>query len=174
MKTSENNPPKLFVKFFRWFCHPDFREEIEGDLFEMYRKYSEPFGEKKANLFFIKEVLLLLRPSLVGNINQLTHLNSTVMMSKNRRLLGILAIIAGLLLIPFIAMQLSDEVQWGIFDFMVMGFLLLSVGLFCEFVLRKVKTIQTRIIICGAVLLAFLLVWAELAVGVFGTPFAGH
>jgi hypothetical protein len=39
--------------------------------------------------------------------------------------------------------------------------------------LRKFKSTKQRIFIVGFVLLAFFLVWAELAVGIFGTPFAG-
>lgn len=174
MQTPENNPPKLFVKFFRWFCNPDFQEEIEGDLFERYKNYAEQHGKEKAKWFFMKEVLLLFRPTLIGNINHLTNLNSTTMITKNKRLVGILATIFGLLLIPFVAMQFSKEVNWSIFDFVVMGILLLSVGLFIELVLRKVKTTKNRIIICGAIIIAFLLVWAELAVGIIGTPFAGN
>ena len=69
--------------------------------------------------------------------------------------------------------QFTEEVDWGILDFVVMGILLLSVGLAIEFVLRKVKNTQYRLLFCGGILLAFFLVWAELAVGIFGTPFAG-
>jgi hypothetical protein len=43
----------------------------------------------------------------------------------------------------------------------------------CELVLRKVKKIGHRIAICAALLVALFLIWAELAVGIFGTPFAG-
>lgn len=96
------------------------------------------------------------------------------MIAKNRRLIGIMATITGLLFTPFIAMQFSKEVNWSIFDFIVMGILLLSTGLLCELVLRKVKKNKNRIIICSAVLFVFLLVWAELAVGIFGTAFAGN
>lgn len=96
------------------------------------------------------------------------------MIKNNKRLIVILVTITGLLLIPFFAMQFTNEVNWNIFDFIVMGILLLSTGLLCELVLRKMKTIKSRIIICGAVLTIFLLVWAELAVGIFGTPFAGN
>lgn len=91
----------------------------------------------------------------------------------NKRLMIILAIVVTLLSIPLIAMQFSEEVDWDIFDFTVMGALLLGTGLLCEFVLRKVKTLQNRILLCGAILLVFFLTWAELAVGIFGTPFAG-
>lgn len=92
---------------------------------------------------------------------------------KNKRLLLILSAVAILLLIPLITMQFTNEVVWNSFDFIVMGILLLSTGLLCEFVLRKVKSLQGRIIICGAILFALFLIWAELAVGIFGTPFAG-
>lgn len=85
----------------------------------------------------------------------------------------ILAIVVTLLSIPLIAMQFSDQVDWDIFDFTIMGVLLLGTSLLCEFVLRKVKTLQNRILLCGAILLVFFLIWAELAVGIFGTPFAG-
>jgi hypothetical protein len=39
--------------------------------------------------------------------------------------------------------------------------------------MRKVKKIEHRVAICAALLLALALVWIELAVGIFGTPFAG-
>lgn len=92
---------------------------------------------------------------------------------KNTRLIIILSLVVILLLIPLIAMQFTNEVDWDIFDFTIMGFLLFGTGLLCELVMRKVKSIKIRLIICGVILLALFLVWAELAVGVFGSPFAG-
>jgi len=87
---------------------------------------------------------------------------------KNKRLFFILAAIAALLFIPFIA-----GFDWSSMDYVIMGFLLLVTGLSCEMVLRKFKGLKERILIVGIVLFAFFLVWAELAVGIFGTPFAG-
>ncbi len=92
---------------------------------------------------------------------------------KNKRLIIILLSSAILLLIPLVAMQFTNEVDWNIADFIIMGVLLIGTGLLCELVLRKVRSIKHRIIICGAVLFTFFLIWAELAVGIFGTPFAG-
>ena len=96
------------------------------------------------------------------------------MLRQNKILVWIILAVAVLLSIPLIAMQFTSEVNWDITDFIVMGILLLCTGFVCELVLRRVKTARNRIIICGVVLFAFLLVWAELAVGIFGTPFAGH
>jgi hypothetical protein len=92
---------------------------------------------------------------------------------ENKRLAIILTTAAILLSIPFFAMQFTDEVDWKLFDFIIMGILLFGTGLLCELVLRIVKSIKYRIIICAAVLFIFFLIWAELAVGIFGTPFAG-
>ena len=95
------------------------------------------------------------------------------MIMQNKRLIAILLTVAVLLLIPLIAMQFTDEVNWTLSDFVVMGILLLGTGLMCELLLRKVKKIGYRVVLVGIVLTAFLLIWLELAVGIFGTPFAG-
>ena len=92
---------------------------------------------------------------------------------QNKRIIAILLTAAALLSMPLIAMQFTTDVDWTASDFIIMGILLLGTGLLCEFVLRKFKKTSQRIIICGAVLLAFALIWAELAVGIFGSPFAG-
>jgi len=59
-------------------------------------------------------------------------------------------------------------------DFVVAGVLLFGTGLTIEFVLRKVKSKKNRILICGFILLVLLLLWIELAVGIFGSPIAGN
>jgi peptidoglycan/LPS O-acetylase OafA/YrhL len=92
---------------------------------------------------------------------------------KNKRWMIILAVVGVLLLIPLVAMQFTTEVNWSGFDFLVMGILLLGTGLVCELVLRTVKKRTNRLILCLVVLGVFVLVWMELAVGIFGTPFAG-
>lgn len=92
---------------------------------------------------------------------------------QNKRLSGIVLTVALLLLVPFVAMQFTTEVNWTASDFVIAGGLLLGTGLLCEFVLRKVKTLKHRVIFCTAILVVLLLVWIELAVGIFGTPFGG-
>ena len=79
-----------------------------------------------------------------------------------------------LLIIPLIAMQLTDEVEWSLFDFIIMGTLLLITGLMGEIIFKKVKKYKHRVILYVVVAITFLLIWAELAVGIFGTPFSGN
>jgi hypothetical protein len=92
---------------------------------------------------------------------------------KNKRLIYIVLSVALLLLIPLIAMQFTDEVKWTLSDFIAAGILLLGTGLLCELVLRTVRKPVTRIVFCTILLAGLILVWLELAVGIFGTPFAG-
>lgn len=92
---------------------------------------------------------------------------------KNLRLIGIFVGVAILLLIPLIAMRFTNEVDWDIFDFAVMGTLLLGTGLACEFVLRMVRSTGQRIVMCLSILVVLFVIWAELAVGIFGSPIAG-
>lgn len=94
-------------------------------------------------------------------------------MSISKRHLIILCSILVLLAIPFAAMQFSSEVNWSLFDFLVAGGLLLALGFSIDFVARKVKSFNNKIIAIVAIVILFLLVWAELAVGVFGTALAG-
>jgi phosphatidylserine synthase len=95
------------------------------------------------------------------------------MIIENKRFIGIVLIIVFLLLTPLIAMQFTNEVNWNLADFVLAGVLLLGTSLICEVVMRKVKETNHRIILCAAILVALLLIWIELAVGLFGTPFAG-
>ena len=96
------------------------------------------------------------------------------MIIKNKKLIGTMITVTLLLLIPIIAMRFTNEVNWNLIDFIVAGTLLLGTGLICELVIRKINKIKYRIALCVALLAALLLIWAELAVGVFGTQLSGN
>jgi len=173
MNQKAKKPSQIAMRFFYWFCRPDFREEIEGDLMEQYNNYYINYGYTKANRLFIKEVILLFRPSIIGNFNYLSNTNTMDIINQNKRLVTILAIAIAILFIPLIAMNLSNDVNWTLFDFIVVGVLLVGTGLTLEFILRKIKTLKYRIIFGIILFVVLFLIWAELSVGIFGTPFAG-
>jgi len=78
-----------------------------------------------------------------------------------------------LLLIPLIGMTITDEINWSPFDFFTMGSLLILLGFGINLVISRVKNLKYRVLYIGVILIIFMLIWAELAVGLFGTPFAG-
>ncbi|GAA4356474.1 hypothetical protein [Kangiella marina] len=84
-----------------------------------------------------------------------------------------LTAIGMILAIPLIAMQFTQEVNWSLSDFLIFGGLLACVGLTYEFIIRKFSHSIKRTVLTLALIAAFVLIWAELAVGIFGTPFAG-
>jgi len=88
-------------------------------------------------------------------------------------MIRILYIVGLLLLIPLIAMQLTNEVNWSFFDFIIMGGMLTITSLLIGIILKKVKNSKNRLILIVTIVMIFFLIWAELAVGLFGTPFAG-
>ncbi len=92
---------------------------------------------------------------------------------RNKRVILILSSALALLFIPFFGMFLTDQVNWKPNDFVIAGVLLIGTGLLCELILRKVRKGTYRLALVLLVLAVLLLVWVELAVGLFGTPFAG-
>lgn len=78
-----------------------------------------------------------------------------------------------LLSIPLIAMQFTQEVNWDVFDFLVafVFFSLLFTAI--EGILLWKASLKTKLISLLILLLAFMLLWAEMAVGIFNSPIAG-
>ena len=72
------------------------------------------------------------------------------------------------LLMPAIAMQFTEEVDWKLGDFLVMAILLVSFGTFFIVVSRKFS-VRSKRVIAALTVLSFLLVWAELAVGLLSS-----
>lgn len=90
--------------------------------------------------------------------------------SLGRVLLGTGAI----LLVPFIAMRFTREVNWTVLDFLVAGVLLAGIGSLYVLLTRKLRTPIQRRAVGGGLLLTLMLLWAELSVGIFGSPIAGN
>ena len=76
---------------------------------------------------------------------------------------------ASILLIPFIAMIFTKEVNWSLFDFIVMAVLLFSTGLMYVFVSSASNSASYKVASGIAAAAGFLLIWVNLAVGIIGT-----
>jgi len=76
---------------------------------------------------------------------------------------------AALLLIPLVAMQFDNGVDWSPFDFLVAGLLLFGTGLAYELVSRKMTGVVYRAAVGLALFTTLVLIWANLAVGLIGS-----
>lgn len=81
---------------------------------------------------------------------------------KNLRLICILIAVPALLLIPYLAMRFTDEVNWTALDFITMGVMLLVTGLAIEGALRVVKVTWQKAVAVTAILFGFVMVWGTL------------
>jgi len=88
--------------------------------------------------------------------------------------LGVVVLVTAIILaIPLVAMQFTEEVDWKLGDFLVIGTLLLGVGTIFVLGAEKLNSKLSRAVLGAVLFVILILIWAELAVGIFGTPFAG-
>ncbi len=87
--------------------------------------------------------------------------------SLRRSLIRVQAVTGALLLVPLIAMQFTTEVSWGPGDFLAAGALIFAAGTAIAVAGQRVRGSLRRGVIITAILFCAVLVWAELAVGIF-------
>lgn len=78
------------------------------------------------------------------------------------------SIAAGLLALPAIAMQFTEEVDWSAGDFAFAALIFGTVGGLLELAARSSASLAYRVGVSAAVGCAFLQVWINLAVGIIG------
>jgi hypothetical protein len=102
-----------------------------------------------------------------------TSLQEEVIMEKrqkfSRSILSVALRTALVLSVPLVAQQFTDEVNWSVADFLVMGVLIFSAGLSYVLITRYVTNIVHKAAIVMALGSTFLMIWANLAVGLIGS-----
>lgn len=79
-----------------------------------------------------------------------------------------------LLMLPFFAMQVTDEVNWTAGDFVFAGVMFGTVGLIAELAVRATRDWTYRFGVAAAVAAGFLTLWANGAVGIIGNEQDDH
>jgi len=74
-----------------------------------------------------------------------------------------------LLMVPLVAMQFTDEVDWNVFDFFIAGALLFGTGTLFVLILRVPENIVYKSAMGLAIGTTFFMIWANLAVGLIGS-----
>lgn len=70
-KLNEIQPPRLPLRFLRFFVKEDYLEEIEGDMEEIFQEQVEQHSLKKARRMYAWEIIKLLRPVLLKQLNHI-------------------------------------------------------------------------------------------------------
>lgn len=147
-------------------------------LLRLYpRLYRERFGEGMEQTFndLLREradnergLVVYALWMFVETLGGIMRENAAFLIAHKKRFVVMALVVAFILLIPLVAMQFTDEVNWTLADFAIMGCALFGVGLAYEFIARRPEPTMYRIA-CGVGLAAaFLLFWVNGAVGIIG------
>lgn len=122
----KKSPPRLFLKFFRWYCHPEMLGHIEGDMMELYAERLKQSSERKADLKFITDVILLCRPGIIRpmsikpNVNQYAMFKSyfkigwrNMLRSKGYSAINISGLAMGMMVALLIGLWIYDELTFN-------------------------------------------------------------
>ena len=85
----------------------------------------------------------------------------TIIAAKVTGLFALLLGTAAILLIPFVAMQFTGEVNWTTSDFVIAAVLLAATGMLFELATAKLHTRKSRLIAIAVIGFCFLFVWAD-------------
>jgi hypothetical protein len=151
----------LYAKLLRLYSRPHYEHFGEG-MDQTFNDLLQERAKEERGLFAF--ALWMFVETSAGIIRE----NLTIMTQQNKNIIRIALATAFLLLVPLVAMQFTDEVAWGPFDFVVAGTLLFGTGLTYELVARRMGSIAYRAAVGIAVAAALLLVWINLAVGIIG------
>lgn len=91
------------------------------------------------------------------------------MKMNKKRLLGWAVFVIIALLIPLVAMNFTDEINWKLADFIIMAIALSGIGILYEIIAQKSKNKIYRLAFGIGLLAAFLLMWVSGAVGIIGS-----
>jgi len=78
-------------------------------------------------------------------------------------------VVVGILLVPLLATLLTDAVDWSVADFVVAAAILIAAATTTQLTARRFGSSHYAPYAIAAVGLVFVLIWLELAVGIFGT-----
>ncbi len=87
----------------------------------------------------------------------------------SRAIVAVMLVTALLLMLPLVAMRFTTEVNWSPADFLIMGALISGTGLAYVLLTRSAPNVAYRAAMGLALLSTFLMIWANLAVGLIGS-----
>ncbi|WP_462254089.1 FtsX-like permease family protein [Ekhidna sp.] len=116
-------PPKYTLRFFRWFCNPEFAEDVEGDLLERFEKRLNE--NKLAKWLLIKDVLRLFRPSMMRkpqlkflDTMSIIHIKTSwrnLLKYKGYSITNIMGLVFGLAAVSILVMIIHHESSYDEF-----------------------------------------------------------
>ena len=150
---------RLYAILLHLYPKP-FRERFGEGMRQTFRDMSREHDQTGSQLGFVTRTFI---DTLVGIAREWT-----AAMHKNP-IARLALITVSILMVPLLAMQFTNEVDWTFADFLVAGLLLFGAGLTYHLMANRARNAVHRSAIGLAVGAALLLMWVNLAVGVIGS-----
>lgn len=94
--------------------------------------------------------------------------------TRRKSIISVLIVTVLVLSVPLVAMEFSDEVNWGLGDFIIIGALVFVTGLVYEFQVKHIRNTTHRVVAGIALAAVLFLIWAQLAIGLIEKLFTGR
>lgn len=169
---------EIFLKLYPF----SYREEFGGEMKYVYSRsikeaYSQQGEKGLIRFWFITladGVKSLIGETLDGEKGGVKMSSQkTDILMQNKIFFWIILGTGLVLSIPLVAMQFTSEVDWKLFDFAIMGTLMLGAS-FAFVVAARLVPAKYRVIVGAALFAALFVTWIHLAVGIVDTwPLAG-
>lgn len=120
-------PPKRALQFLRWFCRPDYLEEIEGNLIEVFEQQYRQ-APRRAGWNFFWQVFRHFRPDFIKPLTKKWIIHPAMfkhnllitwrgfMRQKSTFLINLAGLSSGLACVFLICLWVNDE--WQVDNFL--------------------------------------------------------
>lgn len=95
------------------------------------------------------------------------------MMTKQQKTALIFAIPSLLMVAAFISNHFVEGFNWTGSDFLIAAILLFGTASFIYMIVSSKLSVRAKTIISIVIILLLMIIWVEMAVGLFGSPIAG-
>lgn len=150
-----------YARLLHLYARP-YRERFGGEMQQVFSDLLQERVRERKTVFGY--AAWIFAETFAGIIKE--HILS--MTTRTTHIIGIALFTALVLLIPLIAMQFTNEVNWSAADFVIAGAILFGTGLAFELVARKAGTTAYKAAFGMGLAAGFFIIWLSGAVGIIG------
>lgn len=123
-RKNKPTPPRWITRLFQWYCNDHLSEAVLGDLIEMYERRRMKMSKRRADLFFLWNILSFVQPFAIKRKS--TTLNNSIMVrsyfklgwrnlikNKGYSLINIGGLSLGMTIAILIGLWISDELSFN-------------------------------------------------------------
>jgi hypothetical protein len=136
---------KLVARWVRFYTRDLPRPVAERRIDEIDADLHDHIAHERAHGTGERRIALGIASRMVRGLAADLSWRRQSLETTSRPTVRVALVTACILLVPLVAMQFTDEVDWGVFDFVLAGVLLAGSGLLIELAVRKPGNVAYRV-----------------------------